>query len=137
MTQKHSALRVVSREGIGVGHTQTARINPKRRVALHLDNAIHLLDISDICRCEADGNYCRIYTVDGRKAILSKTLGYILKRLPSKTLIRTHQSHAINISMVSTVHKDHIVLSNGDNIPLSRSRRSEIQEIIHSQMVCL
>ena len=137
MTQKHSALRVVSRDGIGIGYRQTARIRPKRRIALHLDRAIHLLDMSDICRCEADSNYCHLHTMDGRKVIVSKTLGSVLKALPGSLLVRVHQSHAINIAMISEVYGNHVVLTNGERIPMARRRRSELEAVIQQNAVSI
>ena len=46
---------------------------------------------------EADSNYTRIYTIDEKVLLLSKTLKEIESKLKHENFIRVHKSHIINL----------------------------------------
>ncbi len=94
------------------------------------------IEISSIIRCEAQVNYSKIvYSQSNKSVVVAKTLKQLEKELTSSQLfIRTHQSHLINCQFISDkrIINNIICLSNGDLIPVSRSRKKDVEELFES-----
>jgi two-component system LytT family response regulator len=91
------------------------------------------IDVNQIVRCEAESNYTKIVTVNKETHILSKTLKYVEEEvLPKGHFIRPHQSHLINIDQLDKhiISSTLLTLMNGDQIPISRSRKYAIKQIL-------
>ncbi len=136
MVQETSALKMTS--GILPGQESVSHpVQLRLRIAVHSGDSILLLRISDIIRCEASSNYCIIHSKGGRKTVVSKTLKHISGVLPASGFARVHQSHLISIGTISEVFTDHIVLDCGAKIPVSRSRRRELRDLIDSLSISI
>lgn len=101
------------------------------RVAVPTKAGVEFIQMEEVLRLEADGNYTFIYLRNGKKVYTSKTLKYFDQLLPSSHFYRPHQSHIINISgMLKYVKSDggYIVMSDGAHITLARSKRQEFSE---------
>ena len=96
-----------------------------RRLAVSTSEGIYLLNPSEITYCEAESNYCHIALRDGRKILVSKTLKVIEALLPISGFFRVHQSHIVSLQDVRLIGHHEILMSNGDHIPMSRTRRTE------------
>lgn len=100
-----------------------------KKIALHTSEKIHICEIHKIIRCEADVNYTN-FTIKGTPHIfVTKTLKYFDQLLPASLFCRVHQSHLINLDEVKEYVKSdggYIVMSNGDRIPVSSRRKSEV-----------
>lgn len=103
-------------------------INPseKRRLVLKTQESVHVVDLDDIIRCEADRNYTSFYLKDNRKILVSKTLKDYETLLASHNFLRVQQSHLINISFVDRYDKKNggaVVMKDGSEVPLSPAKR--------------
>lgn len=103
-------------------------INPseKRRLVLKTQESVHVVDLDDIIRCEADRNYTSFYLKDNRKILVSKTLKDYETLLASHNFLRVQQSHLINISYVDRYDKKNggaVVMKDGSEVPLSPAKR--------------
>lgn len=90
---------------------------------------IHLLKPIDIVHCEASCNYCIIYTKDGQKITLSKTLKTVQSSLPEELFIRIHQSFLVNkieISQIKHNGEAVVALKNGVKLAFAVGRKREI-----------
>ncbi len=85
-----------------------------------------LIPFHEIKHCSASGNYCRITLESGKEVLLSKTLKFVQQQLPARLFLRVHQSHLVNKDYVRFIGKDHLLLTCGSKIPVSRSKRSDI-----------
>ena len=60
-------------------------------------NSILLVSESEIVYCEADGNYCKMFTIRNTEEAIFERLGEVeTKLLPTKLFIRAGKSHLIN-----------------------------------------
>lgn len=84
------------------------------------NRTIHLLSVNEIVRCLAESNYCFIFYGEGFKVYLAKTLKAVSHTLPGNDFIRVHRSHIVRRDLIHLVHNDHLVLMNGEVIPVSR-----------------
>ncbi|MCZ8197340.1 MAG: LytTR family DNA-binding domain-containing protein [Flavobacterium sp.] len=104
-----------------------------KRIALSNSDGIHLLDISDIIRCESDDNYTKFFIKNRKPILISKTLKEYEELLTEHDFVRIHQSHLINLAYVkSYVKKDNgFVLMNDDSqLPISQRKREQLQDVL-------
>lgn len=104
-----------------------------KRIALSNSDGIHLLDISDIIRCESDDNYTKFFIKNRKPILISKTLKEYEELLTEHDFVRIHQSHLINLAYVkSYVKKDNgFVLMNDDvQLPISQRKREQLQDVL-------
>ena len=90
------------------------------------------LNPADISHVSVDDHYCYVYhrTANGewRKSDVGEPLKSVAERLPD--LIQVHRSHLVNPEYVVHVDRSErnysLKLENGDQLPVSRARRSDV-----------
>lgn len=83
--------------------------------------------VNDIVYLRAQGNYSDLYLEDHTKLCISKQLGIFESDLASYLFKRSHKSYLVNSQHIKRkVTKDgpYLVMSNGDNVPISSSYRN-------------
>lgn len=103
------------------------------KISLHTLDKIIIVSLDDIVRCESDSNNTIFYLQDGQKIFVTKTLKYFSDMLSSYQFLRVHQSHLVNLQCISAFIKTdggYLLLKNGENIPVSVRKKSEIIEIL-------
>ena len=131
--------RVESRNSFRYGKQDLAQIfkaidNQKddfSRLAVPTKEGVEFIQMEDILRLEADGNYTFIFLNSGVRIYTSKTLKFFEQLLPVSKFYRPHQSHIICISdMRKFVKTDggYIVMSDGTQISVARSKRQEFSD---------
>lgn len=103
-------------------------INPgeKRRLVLKTQESVHVVELDDIIRCEADRNYTSFFLKDNKKILVSKTLKEYETLLAHHNFLRVQQSHLININYVDRYDKKNggaVVMKDGSEVPLSPAKR--------------
>lgn len=103
-------------------------INPheKRRLVLKTQESVHVVDLDDIIRCEADRNYTSFFLTNSKKILVSKTLKEYETLLSGHNFLRVQQSHLININFVERYDKKNggaVVMKDGSEVPLSPAKR--------------
>ncbi|WP_407267759.1 LytR/AlgR family response regulator transcription factor [Tenacibaculum maritimum] len=102
----------------------------RRKIILSTDGKLIFLDDSEIIFVESDGNYCSIYTTNGKKIVVTKKLKEINSLLPEEHFFRIHNSYVINLNKIKEFLRTdgYVVLENNHKIPVSRQRKSEFLE---------
>jgi len=111
-------------------------INNKLIIKNFYDGTI--IPLMDIVRIESDSNYSHIYFTNGERIMLSKSLKSFEQLLCShKYFERTHHSHIINLGHVNSYIKEEscLVLSNRENIPISRRKTKKVMEKIQNMLI--
>jgi len=103
----------------------------KDRIGISTSDGIEVIKHSDISYCQAEGNYCTIYSRSGREVLASKTLKVMQAALNENTFLRVHQSYVVCLADIQKVSKKYIILENGKSIPVSRARRSFLLDRLH------
>lgn len=109
------------------------KVDNFQRIALSNSDGIHLLDISDIIRCESDDNYTKFFVKNRKTILISKTLKEYEELLSEYDFIRIHQSHLINLTYVkSYVKKDggFVLMYDDSQLPISQRKREHLQEVL-------
>lgn len=112
-------------------------INPgqKRRLVLKTQESVHVVDLENIIRCEADRNYTSFYLNGGKKILVSKTLKEYETLLTGHNFLRVQQSHLINLDFVDRYDKGNggsVVMKDGSEVPLSPAKRDIFFKILEN-----
>ena len=107
----------------------------EKKIVLKDSNSIYFVNISDIIRCESDGQYT-IFVVDKLKNILiSKSLKEYEELLEPFGFIRPHHSHLINTNKILRFDKvdgGNLIMQNNEEIPVSHRKKAQILHILDS-----
>jgi len=93
-------------------------------------DGIEYIDTKDIILISADKSYAIIHLED-RTIISSRNLKFYEEKINNSHFYRAHNSYYINLNhVIKYSYKDgaRIQLSNGQEIPISRSKRNEFQK---------
>jgi two-component system LytT family response regulator len=103
------------------------------RIAISNSDGVHLVEIEDIIRCEADGNYTKICLINGELILTSKTLKEYDTMLMEFNFERVHNSHLVNMRHIKKyLNKEsgYLQLSDGTQIPVSQRKKSYVLSIL-------
>jgi two-component system, LytTR family, response regulator len=103
------------------------------KIALASKESIEFVDPQQIVCCEANSNYTTIYLSDNRKKVISKTLKEFEDMLSFFQFFRPHNSFLINLRRVNEFIRGdggYIVMENKMKIPVSKSKREELMELL-------
>ncbi|WP_223551406.1 LytTR family DNA-binding domain-containing protein [Aestuariivivens sp. NBU2969] len=106
---------------------KTSAVNGK--ITIPQLDGFEVIDTSTILYCKADDNYTEIYLKNNKKKLVSKTLKYFEEALVNASFARVHKSYLVNVNEVVKYQKGKggsVVLSNGKELMVSASRKSEL-----------
>lgn len=102
--------------------------NQKRKLVLKTQESVHVVDLSDIIRCEADKNYTFFYLSNGKKILVSRTLKDFETLLSNQGFFRVQQSHLVNLDFIDRYDKQEggsVILKDGSSVPLSPAKKEQ------------
>jgi len=106
---------------------------PHERLALHTQDKIHIVNISDIIRCESNVNYTEFHFSNGKKLLVTKTLKDFEDLLSDQGFYRVHQSHLVNTKYIKEFIKTdggYLLMTDGCNVPVSTRKRPEVIKML-------
>lgn len=109
-------------------------ISSGAKIALNTTDGIYLKKIEDIVHIQAYGNYTKLFLQqESNPMVISKTLKDFENLLKPARFIRIHTSHLINLGHLESFHNKnggHVILSNGDTLPVSERKKSNLMAAI-------
>jgi two-component system LytT family response regulator len=107
------------------------RIN---RIVTRLNNKITVVLASRVSHIEAQDDYARIHSDDG-KFLKKRTMKYYEARLDPETFVRAHRSHIVNVKRVRSVEPAETdayraALDDGTEIPVSKTGYRRLKEAL-------
>lgn len=107
--------------------------SPKNKtIVLRSSDKIHLLEVNNIIRCEADRCYTYFFVNEQKRHIVSQPMKEFEDILSDYGFIRIHKSHLINISYIESFDKadgGSVILKDKTEIPVSRRKKNELMEL--------
>ena len=103
------------------------------RLSLPTAEGWELIDIAEVVRCRSDGSYTDVHLASGKTLTISRNLKQVEESLASASFYRVHNSHLVNLTHVARfVRQDGgtLVMSDGSEVNVSRSRRDEVLNLI-------
>jgi len=118
--------------GEGVSENETTFMT---RIVFKSRGRILFLPVDEIRWIAAEENYVRI-CVGNESHLLRDTMARLETRLDPDVFLRVHRSSIVNLRYVKEVKNDPegdalVVLTNGEQIAMSRSYRSRIYKLLH------
>ncbi|HUZ61690.1 MAG TPA: LytTR family DNA-binding domain-containing protein [Hanamia sp.] len=111
--------------------------NPKKihdKIAISTLDGFIIVPVNEIIYCHANSNYTRFHLIDNKSILSSYTLKQYDEMLTSQSFFRAHRSYLINLAHVKFYKKGEggeIVMSNGDEIELSRTHKAEFLHLLN------
>jgi two-component system LytT family response regulator len=103
------------------------------KIVLSTSEGMHIIEIQNIIRCQADDYYTLFFLNDGKKIMVSKTLKESEKLLDSSSFIRPHKSHLVNTTYIKTYVKSdggYLILSDKTQIPVARRKKDVVMNVL-------
>jgi two-component system LytT family response regulator len=103
----------------------------QQRIALPNKDGYEFLEVSHIVYCQAEGAYTRVFLVDTKYILVSKSLGDIEELLPQDLFQRIHHSTIVNIEFVThfvLADGGYVKLKTGEELTVSKSRKEAVLE---------
>jgi two-component system, LytTR family, response regulator len=100
-----------------------------RKIVLKDMNAVYVVSVSSIIRCEASDNYTTFYLADQAPIIVSRPLKEYEELLSPLKFFRAHQSHLINLNHLQQFNKREggsITMKDGSEVPVSTRKREAL-----------
>ena len=108
-----------------------------KRIALSNSDGIHLIDVSDIIRCESNDNYTNFIIKNRKPILISKTLKEYEELLTEYDFVRIHQSHLINLSYVKSFEKKEnglLLMADDSYLPIAQRKRVLLNDILSKKI---
>lgn len=107
--------------------------NFKKRIALTTTDSLLFVDPENIIYCESSSNYTYFHLASGEKKVLvAKTLKDIEEILVNYDFFRIHNSYLVNMKHIREFVRGsggHVVMSNGNHLTVSRTRKDDFFEM--------
>lgn len=105
--------------------------NKLKKVGIPDGDGLIFINLSDIVRCESDGNYTFFILTNGKKIIASRTLGEYEQMFTEDNFFRVHRSHLINLQHVKKYIKGeggYVIMTDDSQVEVSRRNKNEFLE---------
>lgn len=85
-------------------------------------HTLHRVKFTNICYIQAEGNYCYIKLLDGKKYASKISLRQLLAKLPESLFIRIHKSFVLNLTYLEKIDtKERQVYVSDEVLPIGRT----------------
>jgi two-component system LytT family response regulator len=105
-----------------------------QKIPISVDSKILFVNSKDILYCKSDGSYTHLFLKNDVDYLVSKSIKHFEDILPEELFLRIHKSYIINVDEVVGINKQgngEVILSNEAEIPISRSYKHQLLEILH------
>ncbi len=102
-----------------------------KKVGIPDGDGLTFINLSDIIRCDSDGNYTFFILNTGKKIIASRTLGEYEQLFSDDNFFRVHRSHLINLEHVKKYIKGeggYVIMSDNSQVEVSRRNKIDFLE---------
>ncbi|MFY0673544.1 MAG: LytTR family transcriptional regulator DNA-binding domain-containing protein [Bacteroidia bacterium] len=90
-----------------------------------------LISVSDVLYATSEGHYNAIFTIDNKEPVVFRgTFKELHEQLPKSEFLRVHRSYIVRLEMISQVFSNSIQLSNGKEIPVSRTYKPQLNQAL-------
>ena len=109
--------------------TLLSNLEKLKKIVLKTAESIHIINVSQIIRCEADVNYTTFFLQNEEKLLVSKSLKEYDELLGQAGFFRTHQSHLVNLDHILRYDKmdgGYLVMDDNSAVPVSVRKKEEL-----------
>lgn len=103
------------------------------KIVLRTSDSIHVVQLNEIIRLQADGAYTTFYVLNRKPIVVSKNLKEYDNLLENSGFIRTHQSHLVNSRYIVCFHKTDggsLGLTDKTQVPVASRYKEKVLQAI-------
>lgn len=103
------------------------------KIVLRTSDSIHVVQLNEIIRLQADGAYTTFYVLNRKPIVVSKNLKEYDNMLENSGFIRTHQSHLVNSRYIVCFHKTDggsLGLTDKTQVPVASRYKEKVLQAI-------
>lgn len=124
-----------AQKGMHNGHVEVFTDRKKKldNLAIPTLEGLVFLGLNDIVYCEGSDKYTRVFLIDGKIVMSSKTLGGFEEQLEHYNFYRIHKSHLINLNHLKKYIRGEggqVCLTNGSTLDVSRRKRDGLLRLV-------
>ena len=104
-----------------------------RKIVIPSQEGLEFLELHNIVRFQADGNYTHVFLKNGTKFTASKTLKYFEDMLSGSIFFRVHHSHMINLEHIKKYYKGrggYIIMEDNTSVNVSVRKKESLLKFI-------
>ncbi|HPG73607.1 MAG TPA: LytTR family DNA-binding domain-containing protein [Bacteroidales bacterium] len=104
-----------------------------KKLVLRTSETVHVVEIQDIIRCEADRNYTTFYIDTGEKILVSNTLKDYENLLRENGFLRVHNSHLVNLKKIKKYEKlisGCLIMTDNSSVPVSVRKKENLMHYL-------
>jgi two-component system LytT family response regulator len=108
------------------------RLQDKKFVFPHL-RGFDLVEIHKIVYCKADNNYTEFTFTEGKKVLISKTLGKVEEQLKTYGFFRVHKKYLVNLNHIKSYQRGKagsLIMSDDSEINITTSKKDLLNELL-------
>ena len=111
--------------------------NVPQRIAIPMSQETLMIDVSNIVYFKSESNYTHIHFVDGSHLMTCMTLKLFDEHLRGGDFLRIHNQYLVHGKYLSSFISgtNTAILSNKQQIPVSRNRKSVLLDYLKSYMI--
>ncbi len=104
------------------------RANTSKKIVLKNLEAVHVVSLSDILYVSSDNNYSIFHLKGGKNVMVSRTLKSYDEKLAVNGFFRIHQSHLVNLEVITSIDRKHdqVLLTNNVSLPISQKKKKDL-----------
>ncbi len=105
------------------------------KIAIATIEGILFIPVKEIIRVESLNNYSKLYLINGKNIVASKTLKHLEEMLTPYRFFRPHKSHLINLEYITKYIRGEggvIIMSDGSEVDVSRQRKQDFMKVFES-----
>lgn len=113
---------------------RSATESPKK-IVIPSSDGMHIINVSDILRCESSSNYTQFVLKTGKNLLASKTLKEFDNMLSDHNFERIHKSHLVNMNYVKRyVQSDggYVIMEDDSRIPVANRKKEHLMTLLKS-----
>lgn len=111
----------------GVMRLAAEKILPQK-ISITYDGETLIIPVSDISYIEVIRHQVIFHFVSRATISVRGSLSEIMAQLPHSYFVQPHKSYCVNLDLIDRVSSQKITMTNGDTIPIGRSKRDDFQD---------
>ncbi|MCD4723570.1 MAG: LytTR family DNA-binding domain-containing protein [Bacteroidales bacterium] len=137
-------IKAVQSAGENIKDVQEAQLNQlkdslknndqaEKKILLKTAESIHLIHVSDIIYCQADGGYTRFFTGKDKMILVSKPMAEYEELLHDYGFFRVHKSYLLNLEKVQRFEKEdggYVVMPDEVRVPVASRKRELLMQLL-------
>lgn len=104
------------------------------RIRFREGRTVQTVNVAELLYLERILKKTAIVLCSGKKHFTSAKAEELLKDVPASRFIHCHQSFWVNVEKIAGMKTENFVLINGEEIPISRSRKKEAREAFFARL---